>query len=198
MAEHAPEGLKYFAREMVKLGGVLSGIVGDSAHTWGYHRGRNYVSSGDYSVQLPEDRLGNGEAASAVDWSLSTSLMKTMSTRLAQACDRGDPRVKCLREWYGTTNGTSVTGRTHSGSSDTSWSFASSDSSHLWHIHFSFLRQHNNTISVMNDILSVLRGGPAGTTTESFLESGKPETWWLAKQLNLLSKKSIVDIARSL
>lgn len=174
MAEYAPDALRWLGRELpAKLGGQLSGIVGDRAHTYGYHRGRNYVSAGDYSRQLPEDRAGDGEAASAIDWSLNTSQMKLYTQRLVDATSRRDPRVRYLREFYGTTNGSSVTGRIHDGE-NAGWRSGSSDSSHLWHIHMSFFRKYSNSMEAVQAVFDVL-AGRASTPAPEPTPSGEDE-----------------------
>lgn len=158
MTEYAPDAIRWLARQLtLNLGGQLSGIVGDSAHTYGYHRGRNYVSWDDYSAVLLSDREGDGEAASALDWSLSQQGMRLFSSRLAAACDRNDRRLKYLREWYGTTSGTWVDGRIHNGEAAT-WVRATSDTSHLWHIHLGFFRKYANSQEAMQSVLSVISG----------------------------------------
>lgn len=161
MAELAPDALKWLgARTSLDLGGVLSGIVGDSAHKSGYHRGRNYVPVTDYSRRLLEDKSGSGEVACAIDMSFDPARMKLYTGRLKAAADRNDPRLKYVREFYGTLNGTTVYGRTHSGSLDGTWESATSDTSHLWHVHMSILRQYSNIQNVMQGILDVLKGKP--------------------------------------
>lgn len=160
MAEYAPDALVWLgSRVTPDLGGVLSGIVGDQAHTYGYHRGAAYVNWGDYSTTLPEDRqYPSAHMASAIDMSFNDSKMRLYTGRLKVAADKNDPRLKYVREFYGTLNSSSVYGRTHNGSTDASWEFASSDSSHLWHIHLSILRKYCNNIVAIKGLLEVLQG----------------------------------------
>ncbi|HZC53879.1 MAG TPA: hypothetical protein VE441_15470, partial [Mycobacterium sp.] len=78
MAEHAPEAIQQLAHQIIRAvpGAVLSGIVGDASHTYGYHRSRSWIlasgqyRAGDYSVQLAQDKKGDGDAAAALDVSL--------------------------------------------------------------------------------------------------------------------------------
>lgn len=176
MAESAPDALKWLASRIAPdLGGVLSGIVGDSAHTRGYHRGRAYVPSTDYSVQLTEDKKGDSYSACAIDMSFSADKMKLYTGRLKAAAERNDPRVKCVREFYGTLNGTDVFGRIHEGSGDGTWRYSTSDKSHLWHVHMSILREYSNNRTVMQGILDVLMGKPLATTVEDFVMATKDE-----------------------
>ncbi len=72
---------------------------------------------------------------------------------LASAKDVNDPRLNYTREFYGTLDGENVTGwDTYYGSARTS------DRSHLWHIHISFLRKYVNDSVAMNAVLSVIKG----------------------------------------
>lgn len=161
MAESAPDALVWLgSRVTPDLGGVLSGIVGDSAHTRGYHRGRAYVPSTDYSVTLMEDKKGSSYYACAIDMSFSDSKMKLYTGRCKAAAERNDPRFKYVREFYGTLNGTDVFGRIHEGSGDGTWRYSTSDKSHLWHVHISILREYSDNKTVMQGILDVLTDKP--------------------------------------
>lgn len=172
---YAPDALLYFSREMVKIGGSSSGIVGDSAHTYGYHRARNELPSSDYSVQLQLDREGAAGAASAVDWSMSDSLMRTVTARLRDAALHAeDDRLDVVREFYGTLNSSSVYGLSHNGYGQT-WDFASADSTHLWHIHLSFFRKHSNDHAGIDKVLSVVRG-ESWTAYKARIAQGAPPT----------------------
>lgn len=114
MAEFAPAAIRacYETIRAAIPGAVLSGIVGDKAHTYGYHRGRAFVSSSDYSVQRADDKRGHPEAASALDVSLNPVEMKRVTQRLIDATHSGDARLHtAVREFFGTTDGRTVTGR---------------------------------------------------------------------------------------
>lgn len=177
MAEIAPANLRWMGtRISPDLGGVLSGIIGDRAHTSGYHRGWKYVPTSDYSRQLAEDKNANGEWACGIDMSFSADKMKLYTGRLKAAADRNDPRLKYVREFYGTLNGTTVYGRTHRGSADTTWESATSDKSHLWHAHLSILRQYADNKAVLQGILDVLMGKPLASASEE-LDMDKNEVF---------------------
>jgi hypothetical protein len=72
---YAPETLSVLARYWTEQGGVTLGIVGNRAHTVGYHLGRDRIYDGsgpgigdqDYSVQHSRDKAGLSNAASAMD-----------------------------------------------------------------------------------------------------------------------------------
>lgn len=175
MAEYAPSALVWLgSRVGPDLGGQLSGIVGDAAHTYGYHRSRFSLPGGDYSVQLSEDRQGDGSAASAIDMTFSDSKMRLYTSRLKAAVEKKDPRIQFIREFYGTLNSSSVYGLSHDGSGDLSWNFSQADNSHLWHIHISILRKYANDKAKMQGLLDVMLGKPpAGGTTTNPVRKGK-------------------------
>lgn len=133
----------------------LSGIVGDAAHTYGYHRGRNFVADGDYSAKLALDLAGDGEAASALDITLSDAEMQLVTLRLLAAAKAGDPRLAAVREFSGTTDGKV----THSYDLSTGReAFGEWDASHLWHVHLSFYRKYVNDEASLRLVAEVLAG----------------------------------------
>ncbi len=150
----------------------MAGIIGDSAHTYGYHRGRNYVSSSDYSVQTSPDKKGDGEAACALDISWSkASDQYAVSKRLLNA--KNDSRMNGCREFYGSTDGYNVCGW------DYYYNYAvTSDDSHLWHIHLSILREYCNNDDVLQKIAQVIVGSSAPA----------PEDEDMPKQIYIYSK----------
>lgn len=158
--EYAPDAIRWLANQLEDSveTAEFSGIVGDHAHTYGYHRSRNVIPRNDYSAVLAADRRGDGDAASALDMKYSAKWMKIVTKRLIDSAeDPDDPRMTGVREFYGTTNGAVVNGRIHNG--DYAWRFESSDDSHLWHVHISFLREHANNKQTMQDVLSVITNG---------------------------------------
>jgi hypothetical protein len=164
MAEYAPAAIRatFDAIHAVIPEAVLSGIQGDAAHTYGYHRGRNYVASSDYSAQQSDDRQGSGEAACGLDINFPADWMETVTRRLIAAVDAGeaDDRLLALREFYGTTNGSDVTGR------DVRTGYwVTSDDSHLWHVHCSIYRRWADDAATLAGIADVITGG-AGTPVE--------------------------------
>lgn len=138
----------------VRLGGIY-------ANKPGYHNARNNLPASDYSKQLADDKLGPGQYGSAIDLTFPdaqagryATIDKYASRLLASGKDMNDDRGNYLREFYGQTDGDQqVEG----------WDFhylvpVSSDSSHLWHIHISFLRRYNNSRVAHDAVLSILRG----------------------------------------
>jgi len=154
MTEYAPAAIQHMFDTLNAAipQAVLAGIVGDSAHTYGYHRGRNYVGSNDYSVQTPPDKKGNGEAASAIDLSWEqASWQYTVSQRLLNA--KNDSRMNPIREFFGSVDGIHVCGWDYYGNYS-----VTSDDSHLWHIHISVLREYADNDAALQGVAQVLIG----------------------------------------
>lgn len=135
---------------------VLSGIVGDVHHSFGYHLARRDLPQSDYSVQLSLDRKGASDCASALDVSLPPDLMKICTRRLLAAAKAEDPRLKGLREFCGTLDGRQTYPwdlSTNSSEGIDTW-----DDSHLWHIHLSFYRAYADNYDVIAPIADVFTG----------------------------------------
>ena len=135
---------------------VMSGIVGDRSHSFGYHLARNELPGTDYSVQLRRDRAGDAGSASALDVKFGPVLMRTVTARLLAAARAKDPRLSALREFCGTTDGRSTyPWDLSTGSSE---GVGSWDSSHLWHVHLSFYRDAANNGAALAPIAAVIGG----------------------------------------
>lgn len=172
MAEYTGVGLKalFTIIDNAIPNAVNAGIVGNAAHHSGYHRSRNVlVATGhtsDYSIQAGADRRGPGDACSGLDVSWPLSYMKLVTGRMVDACKANDPRVAALREIIGTFDGVNVCGynRVATGTGTRSkigfvpTGFA--DTSHLWHNHFSILREFADDIAACKAIGAVAIGLP--------------------------------------
>jgi hypothetical protein len=158
VTEYAPAAIQHLF-DKVKAGmpeAIMAGILGDQAHDFGYHRGRNYCAPGDYSCELDEDRQGDGEAACALDISWSTAEAHyTASRRLLDAAN--DSRMYPVRSFYGSTDGVYVCGYDYPGGYP-----VTSDDSHLWHIHASILRAYANDEAALAGVAEVITGGAGG------------------------------------
>lgn len=158
--EYAPPALVRAGLEADREipGCTFSGVLGDKAHTYGYHRGRALVSKKDYSARLPLDNLGDPWAASALDLSFTAAQMKVVTKRLRDsALHPDDPRMAVVREFYGTIDGKTVYGLTHD-SGNGYWRSSTSDPSHLWHIHISFFRAYVNDYARIRQVIDVMKG----------------------------------------
>lgn len=160
--EYAPAAITWLgAQATAQLGAKVSGIIGDARHKTGYHRSRNWIMTygrkgADYSIQLPEDRLGDGNAVSALDLSFPSSKMKVITAHLRRAAlDQRDWRKRYLREFIGTLDGSRVYRRDVYKRRD---DWGNRDRSHLWHIHLSFLRKYANDFEAMKWVLAIMKG----------------------------------------
>lgn len=141
----------------------LSGIVGNPAsHFYGYHRSRNWdvqfgsEGAGDYSCVLPQDKLGKGDCASALDVTLPADLMVEVSKRLLAAGKANDQRLAAMREFFGTVDGQRVIGwDRHNPDNAHDDTPTSSDPSHLWHVHLSFYRLFADDFAALAPIADV-------------------------------------------
>lgn len=180
MTTLAPNTLRWLFTEVKKVipSAVLSGITGDSAHAARgcFHISRQDQPSGRYCVTPPNDSRGPSDLASAIDINFSDANMKRVTTRLINAIDRKDPRAQHIAEVYGTANGRTVTGRLFG-------DYATSDDSHLWHVHLAIHRDAVTNPQVVRDVLAIIAGSTTPTTpTEvhdvSFVETIALTTTW--------------------
>lgn len=155
--------LWYFAESCLAMQpGTENG--GTFADKPGYHNTRNnLVNQGrtnDYSIRLAADKAGPGDKTAAFDWTFPDAQSGRYGTivkygqRVRAAFHSRDPRTRGWREVLIQADADSNA----EGYDFTSWSERTPDSSHLWHGHFSVLRQYLNDMTVMNGMLSILWG----------------------------------------
>jgi peptidoglycan hydrolase-like protein with peptidoglycan-binding domain len=137
---------------------TISGIVGDQRHAQqgGYHIGRRFQSSSNYSVIRADDRSGMGpsDASSAIDMTMSTHDIVLCTKRLRVLYANGnDPRRKYLNAFNGWLGSGSAT-RYDIVARKTEW--ATSD--HKWHIHLEVRRRWVQVGSMVTAVLSALAG----------------------------------------
>jgi hypothetical protein len=144
--------------------GLLGGILANKS---GYHGTGQYNLNnfpGNYSIKDAVDRSGPWWKgyASALDWTFPDaqrgdyrSIDKFTSRLVASALDSKDPRLDMiLREFYGQAD----SDRAVEGYDERREAHVTSDSSHLWHIHFSFTRSKCGDFWAMWALLTVLMG----------------------------------------
>lgn len=151
---------------------LLGGIY---ANKPGYHNTRNNLPASDYSVrEFAADREGPADKAAAIDLTFPNaqhgdySTIEKYSQRLYNSGkDAHDERGNYLREFFGQTD----TDGTVEG-----WDFqkvgnsTSADTSHLWHIHLSFIRKYVTDPAAFGAVLSIL----TGESVETWRAKGKP------------------------
>lgn len=141
------------------------GIVGNAAHisSGGYHVGADDLTAAgrvgrDYSVvESSRDRTGLSNAASALDIGDFTAdlggrrvTLRSLSAAIVDACRRGDPRTRDVREVIWSPDGTAVTRWDRLGIR------SGGDSSHRWHTHISFFRDSEGRRARPDNFLGLL------------------------------------------
>jgi hypothetical protein len=154
------DAMSYLWDGLAKLapGSQCGGVY---ANKPGYHNTRAQNAPGNYSVVDAEDRAGPPDKAAAIDWTFPEaqsgdySRISVYTQRLlTSARDPADPRLDGWREFYGNADwDTYVEGYDCRYNVD-----ASSDSSHLWHLHLSEDRDKVDSFENKDNLLSVLRG----------------------------------------
>jgi hypothetical protein len=154
-----------------KLGGIY-------AFKSGYHSSRKDNQNnwpGNYSIVDAEDKGGPSDKAAAIDWTFPDAqaghydTIKKFATRLLNSGDDpGDHRLDGWREFYGQCDTD-----THVEGYDFRYNqTATSDPSHLWHIHLSCDRDKVTSTENMDKLLSVLRGDDMASTGIIGLKKG--------------------------
>jgi hypothetical protein len=150
---------------------------GTYARKPGYHNTRAALPSSDYSVQLPADKRGRPDVSSALDWTFPdaqrgdyVTIAKYSARLLRSGQDPHDTRLDGWREFYGQADRDSYV---------EGWDFqrgqpATSDKSHLWHIHFSELRENTESYANKQLLLDVLDGVPFGGLPNRTMEDDMP------------------------
>lgn len=137
----------------VRLGGIY-------ANKSGWHNTVNANLSrwpGNYSVRNPIDRRDPKTKARAIDLTMNATWMRIITQRLLDGAARRDPRMRCVKEFYGTVNGSTVVGRIKD-SEDGPYRSASSDASHTWHVHGGILTPYVDDRDAMEGLASLLKG----------------------------------------
>lgn len=162
----------------------LGGIFADKPH---YH---NSVDANkrrwpwSYSVRFVLDLMrGPKDKARAIDLTMSDANMRLYTSRLVAAADRNDPRMRGVREFYGTTDSKRVVGRIRD-DDKSAYRKTSSDSSHLWHEHVGFWAAYCSDWVWIAAWLSVL----ANESLEQW-EQGEGDDVDLSDRVNLWDEK---------
>ena len=152
----------------------LGGIYADKS---GYH---NTVLANlarwpsNYSVRYAIDREPPRDKARAIDLTMNSTWMRTITRRLLDGAARRDPRMRCVKEFYGTTDGHTVVGRLKD-SPDGPYRSGSSDTSHTWHEHIGLLTPFVDDIEAMRGLVSLLSGQSLADYMEGTMEQNLPE-----------------------
>lgn len=146
--QHLWDRLKAGSYPAAEMGGIYAAKPG-------YHNCRDALPSSDYSVQQPDDLKGSGDNASALDVTLRDPAdMKRITQRLIDLTNAGDSRIQTLREFFGTVDGVTVTGR----DVRTKQVVTSTDDTHLWHCHISVYRRYAGDTPAMDAAADAILG----------------------------------------
>lgn len=177
--DHVTDEMWWLWLELETLIGSDAEFSGIYARKPGYHNTRAGNSPSNYSVaQFAADRQGPSNKAAALDISFRSAKngdfrkIALYSKRLLDAGRSNDPRTYGMREFYGNAD----LDREVEGYDFARRRVASSDDSHLWHIHISILRKYVGDIKAMRAIVSIMRGESVATwrAKEDALNPGKP------------------------
>lgn len=150
------------------------GTKGDNNHRNGGHRSQEWIQSSRYCTNrtyttvfgLSADQMRH---IAAFDITPRTrAQMLTISRNLDRACRAG--LLEEVVEWYGNTNDDQRV----DGWNNIRNAVASSDSSHLWHVHITFDRRVLRNRSVMERTLNALLGG-TGSAAAASTPQGAPD-----------------------
>lgn len=140
-----------------RLGGILAWKCSYHAPLeWVVKNCTNHYSN-RFFLDTAYRNTASAKYARGIDWTMSDVEMLVYTTRLIKAADANDPRMKPVRDFYGTTNGSTVNGRIRD-DDKSPFKFGSSDLSHLWHIHMSIWTAYIFDQKAMDGIISVLKG----------------------------------------
>lgn len=136
-----------------------AGVKGDEFHLRGAHRSRSwilrsvYCTNRSYTVTHPDDLAGDENWCAGLDFNPgSTETLVAICRRLDAAARAG--RIEEVSEWYGNVDGDAVV----DGWNNVLNRAATSDSSHLWHLHVTVKRRWANDAAVMQRLYEILTG----------------------------------------
>lgn len=185
VAEVSPPALTRLANALrARFPGAEVGQRGDNHHLNGYHRSRRWIresrfcTNGTYSVSRTSGDKSGGDANwyTAIDIGVAADDLFAMCRRLDAAVRAGV--LEKVTEWYGNFGGDDIV----DGFDNIANRLASSDSSHLKHLHISFDRGRANEDH--SDVLAVLVGEDEDSMFCKYKDSGPKVK---AMQLQLLT-----------
>lgn len=161
---HISAAMWRFVEACLALGGkdtVNAGTFGDKP---GYHNSRAELLRDrlydDYSIQLPDDKLGPDEYGAAFDWTFRSAQagdfahIAKFGGRIARAWRMRDPRLRGWREVLIQADMDSPP----EGFDFVGWYTRTPDNTHRWHGHFSILRRYINHWPTYAGMLQILEG----------------------------------------
>jgi hypothetical protein len=180
----------------------LGGIAPSSATAYGYHNTRDRHLAGrtergkrDYSVQLDADLAGQtGQFFCGLDLT-GKPPTRIITKRLKEAAARRDPRIRCLREFYGSLDNKVVFGRIHN-SPGGAWMSSTADDRHLWHVHLSLFRRFAADESVVAGLVAVILGTGSASKPPAPIPDVPLGTRVLRRQATLMKGSDVRFVQR--
>lgn len=159
-AETAAPGIATLAAGLrAHYAGAEIGIRGDNNHLNGYHRSRRWIKESAFCTNrtYSVSRTAGDKSGGDSNWACAIDFGGIPQAELHQVCKRLDAAVRAGRlekitEWYGNFGDDDRV----DGFDNISNRMASSDSSHLFHLHMSFDRGRANEDH--SDLLAILIG----------------------------------------
>lgn len=146
-------------RTSLGVGADAIGTKGNNVHLNGSHRSQDWITNSryctnrSYTVQSALTALQRRYIAALDVTPKSNADMLAISQRIDRATRAGE--LEEVIAWYGNTNNDQRV----DGWDNIRNAVASSDSSHLWHLHIGFDRRVLTDMNVMRRVLAVLTGG---------------------------------------
>lgn len=143
------------------------GSPGDNNHLNGGHRSRDWIlrsihcTNRTYTVTHADDKAGDKRWYCAIDIDPGTQEELYAMCRRLDAAVRAGLLEECW-EWYGNLGGDDRV----DGWNNLENRLASSDSSHLYHLHLTFRRRFADDMAVMQRALAILIGDPLMALTD--------------------------------
>lgn len=174
-AEFSPPALQFLAARLRRRwpsAGIW--IRGDNNHLRGYHRSRRWIKESRYCTDrnYSVSRTAGDRSGGDANWACALDLGGIAQSELHAACRRLDEAVRAGRlekitEWYGNFGDDQRV----DGWDNISNRLASSDSSHLFHLHMSFDRGRANEDHT--DVYEILTG-------DDMSEFSQPDPWGIS------------------
>lgn len=142
------------------------GAKGDNQHLNGAHRSQEWIANSRWCTNRTYT-VQQGLTAEQARHLAGCDITPGSRDQMLAICRNLDREVRAgrleeVREWYGNTNGDQRV----DGWNNVANRVASSDSSHLWHLHLTFDRRRLRDMDVMRRVLAALLGTPTDTVTE--------------------------------
>ena len=175
-----------------------TGSKGDNRHLRGRHRSRDwclnsvFCTNRAYGTTDPRDKRGDGNWLRATDVGITGATLRGASARLDALVRSG--RVPGLAEWFGTIDGTTVTGWYEGRPS-------SSDDSHLWHLHFGVWTEYANDTYLMGLLYTAITGVDDDMDMTTKITNGGPGSvgeWMIRQDARTNYLANVAGLAASL